>query len=149
MSTERLCTILSRNVILIGLIACASIITVEAEESPQNSTQLNSSETSTLTGIVRFSKRVPRPTSFGQEPNLDVKPPIDPVARGLQSVYVYLEPVDTLDGAQSAQKSPVTELPEVTMNQEGFRFRPQVMVVQAGQRVLFGNSDSSDHNVRA
>lgn len=35
------------------------------------------------------------------------------------------------------------------MDQVGFQFRPLVMVVQERQRVIFGNGDSQDHNVRA
>lgn len=41
------------------------------------------------------------------------------------------------------------DLPEVKMNQAGYRFITEVLVVGAGQRVLFGNNDSSDHDVRA
>lgn len=107
--------------------------------------------TASISGTVKFSKRVQAVSSFGFD---DAGTPIDdPVARGLRNAYVYLEPADDATRqtiSQYATDEESIELPpaEIHMDQRGFRFNPQVMVVRAGQDFIFGNSDSSDHNIR-
>lgn len=93
-----------------------------------------------VSGEVLYSGRVqPAPMAADAGASVAID---DPAARPLEAVFVYLEIVD----------APVPEMPEdpapVHMNQVGMRFRPLVLSATAGQPVVFGNDDSTDHNIR-
>lgn len=123
---------------------------VRADELPLEVATVETESTATLSGIVRFSKRVSNTNSFGFETEEGVKPPVDPAARNLASVYLYLEPIEESEPPRKpSTPATIQEFPMANVDQTGFRFRPLVMVVQAGQRVEFTNGDSQDHNVRA
>jgi plastocyanin len=99
---------------------------------------------STVTGTIKFSKRVTQPgfeTGFGTDAAIE-----DPAARSLPYAFVYLEP--TSSSPQEPTSDPDDEK-TANMQQRGYRFVPLVMVVQAGQPVIFSSSDPMDHNVRS
>jgi plastocyanin len=151
----RLCTILLPDAIrvagLLAILLPLSLSTSYADDATPSETEV-STPSGTLSGIVRFSKRVSNSKAFDFEAEDDEKPPVDPTARPLSSAYVYLERVDdekSEDATDTMTWGDAGQLPETTMNQAGFRFRPQVMVARAGQRIIFGNEDFQDHNVRA
>jgi len=103
-------------------------------------------DSAAVSGVIRYSGRVPKP-SFDGFPT--AAPEADPAARGLANAFVYLEKLDpekheAVEGGPSANETPEP----VHMDQAGFQFRPQVQVVQVGQDLVFGNSDFQNHNVR-
>jgi plastocyanin len=95
---------------------------------------------STVSGTIKFSKRV---AQFGFDTDAAIE---DPAARPLPHAFVYLEPTST--STQEPTTDPDDEK-SANMHQRGYRFVPLVMVVQAGQPVIFSSSDPMDHNVRS
>ncbi|MFP6584242.1 MAG: hypothetical protein VCD00_17030, partial [Candidatus Hydrogenedentota bacterium] len=55
-------------------------------------TSAHADETTSITGTIKFSKRVQQVPSFGL--NEDTGAIEDPAVRGLRNAYVYLEPTD-------------------------------------------------------
>lgn len=106
-------------------------------------------ESAVVSGVVRYSARVPR--MYGAEPESGdtADPDDDPAAQGLQYALVHLEleGQQQEDGARSARNGGATS-PPARINQVGFRFVPKVLAVQAGQSVIIGNQDYENHSVR-
>ncbi|HUG18162.1 MAG TPA: hypothetical protein VMM56_04255 [Planctomycetaceae bacterium] len=58
---------------------------------------------------------------------------------GLANVFIFL------DSAPKGYK-PEGELPNVTLDQKGCRFRPHALLAQVGQKINIINSDNASHN---
>ena len=128
-------------VIVSAAIIGLSPITVSAQrEHPSHDGNMAS-----ISGIIKYTGRVPKPVFQGFSPS---EPVDDPAARGLINAFVYLEKLDESHEPIPGDPKAGESLEPVHMDQIGFRFVPQVQVVQVGQDLIFGNSDFQNHNVR-
>lgn len=107
----------------------------------------------TVSGTIRFTGQAPRPEriDMGEEPACAEKYPNGPMtehvvvnANGtLQNVFVYVK-----EGLPADLKFPAPAEPKV-LDQDGCRYHPRVLGVQAGQKLQIKNSDPVLHNVNA
>lgn len=104
----------------------------------------------TISGMIMFTGDAPamEPIDMSAEPDCAADYAQTPmtqtvVANGghLANVFVYIK--EGLSGAPAAPSTPVN------VNQEGCRYHPHVIGVQAGQPFTFQNSDGLLHNVKA
>jgi plastocyanin len=92
-----------------------------------------------IEGRVIFEGLVPKEPMADENGLRDDLIRVDPKTGGLMHVVAYLE----------AKAEPVkSSLPAAKMDQSNHRFVPRVLAVQAGQPVIFSNSDPANHNVR-
>jgi plastocyanin len=127
------------------LIGCLALLLPATLLAPARSAvvQTQQTETGTITGSVRYTGSVPEPmkliTQEGDTLALcDIL--IDPATKGLRHVAVLLE--DAKPAARAGLKP-------VVMDQRGMMFAPRVLMIQAGQKVRFENSDMCNHCVKA
>jgi plastocyanin len=101
-----------------------------------------------ITGTIAFEGTPPpaRPISMASDPNCGAGGTTETVvvgsAGGLKNVFVYVK--DGLGGL----KFPVPSTP-VVLDQQGCRYVPHVLGIQAGQPLEVLNSDATLHNVHA
>jgi plastocyanin len=133
-------------ILLVAVVFIDLLRPVPLAISAQTEARSPSNDAAVVSGVVRYSGRVPKPSFDGFS---DAESEDDPAARGLVNAFVYLEKLDA-ENNESVEDSPSAAAnPEpVRMDQAGFQFRPQVQVVQVGQGLIFGNSDFQNHNVR-
>ncbi len=131
--------------ILLIVVVCAALSCLDHRTvSAQTETTSPGGGLAAVSGIVRYSGRVPRPTFEG----MPAPDPIDdPAARGLRNAFGYQEKLDGAD-QPAEEPQPSQTAPPAHMDQVGFQFTPQVQVIQTGQDLIFGNSDFQNHNVR-
>lgn len=105
-----------------------------------------------VTGVVTFEGEIPKQSiadDYGQYRDVLT---VQPGSRGLQSAAVWLESLAEVakDSPEETSERPPREGPAlVHVNQEDYRFKPNVLAIRAGTTVAFGNSDDANHNVRA
>jgi len=68
---------------------------------------------------------------------------VNPRNHGLKDAVVWLE------GVPADAKGPIRARSPAVMDQEDFFFIPHVLAIQAGQEVLFRNSDAPNHAIQA
>lgn len=107
---------------------------------------------SAVIGVVTFDGEVPKQSiedDYGQYRDLLT---IHPSSRGLRFAAVWLESLaePPKDFPEETAENPPQEGPAlVRVNQENYRFKPNVLAIRGGTTVAFGNSDDANHNVRA
>lgn len=119
---------------MFGVLALVSII-------------LATNETVCLSGAVRYEGTVPRHSTADDLGKRRPLLAVDKDSGGLQYAVVYLESLDAEPDAHTKSPSQHVDF-EVVVDQEEYRFVPNVIAIRAGQRVAFGNSDFANHNVR-
>lgn len=129
----------TRKIWLLCFLALSSGL--QAEESLQSD-----GNGALVSGSIGYTGRIEPTAMGGAFDSGDIVEVDDSAARGLEYALVALEPID-----KRAIDNPVTpeHPPAVLMDQASFRFVPRVLVAHAEQPVVFGNSDSTNHNIRA
>jgi plastocyanin len=119
---------------LVGILPCAM-----ADAPPPKA-----STSGTVAGVVRFTGKVPDPTTITVSDGTTIKHSdlvVDAKTKGLRDVMVMLEDAPAQPKLKDAKP--------VRVDQVGWVFKPRVVAVQHGQGVRFDNSDSVNHSVMA
>jgi plastocyanin len=109
-----------------------------------SSTHAGDKNTGTITGVIRHTGAVPPPRKVMATDGSPIEVRdlwVDAKSRGLRDVVVMLE---------DAERQPaIKDAKPILMDQRDMIFIPHVIAVQAGQAVVFGNNDLSNHSVMA
>ncbi|OAI50417.1 hypothetical protein AYO44_17780 [Planctomycetaceae bacterium SCGC AG-212-F19] len=100
--------------------------------------------TGTITGVVRFTGKVPQPKLITTTDGLQIKHNdlvVDAKTKGLRWVAVVLEDAPAQEKVAKAEP--------VIVDQKDMIFMPRVVPVRHGQPVRFENSDQFNHSVQA
>ena len=144
-----------RRFLAVAILAAAAACGGQKEEAPgasaANTKPVDHAKTGTVVGRVTIDGTVPPnpplkleadPYCAQQNPNGAVSENFVVDAGGLENVFVYVK--DGLgDYAFDVPREPVT------LDQRGCQYRPHVLGIRVGQKLVISNSDDTLHNVHA
>lgn len=148
--------------IVLSLLVFASACSKQATDEAATTNEAGTGEVykstgteGTVTGALAFNGTPPAPKKIdtsadpvcGQRnPNLVTED--SSVKDGkLANVFVYIKDGTTADGKKIAGITFPTPSDAVTLDQEGCRYKPHVLGLQANQKLRVTNSDPTQHNV--
>lgn len=143
----RTVTIILLSVLTVGVWAAEPNSATASEELPS---------AGSVAGTIDYQGEVPK---FHVADNTGRARPllqVDKHGHGLQYVAVYLEAASTTSSKRGEGRHPTEHEaasrvppPAVKIDQLDETFTPHLIAVRVGQRVIFGNHDNANHNVRS
>src|ERR1700730_7330866 len=148
-----------RSMVVAVLVCAAAALLLSSSSRSRTATSatalLLADNEGAISGVITYVGSPPRrlkidssadPVCSQKSPNLVVENNV--VRRGkLANVFVYIKDGTTADGKKLSDLTFDVPSTEVVLDQNGCRFVPHVLGIQANQKLRITNSDPTQHNI--
>lgn len=141
----RLALPLRSSILPVLCLALALTACTKSEHLPQieeSSAQDTLSVTVSISGSVTYIGAIPLNRERDDAGMRRELIRVDEATDGLEGAAVHLK----FDPATTIETD--TDFPDLHVTQTDFEFQPAVLAIRSGQRIVFGNDDPANHNVR-